>query len=354
MKGRLKMKRIKFDDMKMQINGLPWYEHNGKKFWRLPLELEDAAPEGVWALSKQASGARIRFRSDARTFGMKVLYKELFQRPNISRIGNMGIDLYIDGEFWNVIYPMQENEIEQYFFENVEKKFREYTLYLPYVSEAPEILEFIMDDAAVIESPSGFALEKPVVFYGTSITHGACASRCGLTYAARLARALNIDFVNLGFSSSGKGEKCMAETAAQIDAACYVLDFAVNNDSAEELEAAYYPFISAIRAANKETPILLVTNIFDSKELWMPPNPDCEIVAFRDAKRRYSGFREVIRRAYDKCISQGDKNIYIVEGLDLISFDDGDCLVDGTHPNDAGFEKMAEGIGNRLKEILRL
>ena len=63
-----------------------------------------------------------------------------------------------------------------------------------------------MDEGAVIKPARPFALSKPVVFYGTSITQGGCASRPGMSYTAIVGRKLNLDFVNQGFSGNGLGE----------------------------------------------------------------------------------------------------------------------------------------------------
>src|SRR5208283_4029197 len=94
-----------------------------------------------------------------------------------------------------------------------------------------------------------YALSRPVVFYGTSITQGGCASRSGMSYQAILGRMLNLDFVNLGFSGNGRGEPELAHAVASIDALCFVLDFAQNN-SLESLTQAYAPFLDVIRSAH--------------------------------------------------------------------------------------------------------
>jgi hypothetical protein len=65
---------------------------------------------------------------------------------------------------------------------------------------------------------------KPLVFYGTSITHGMCASRPGLVYTAILGRRFDCPVVNLGFSGHGRMDAVVGEYLAKIDAAAYVID----------------------------------------------------------------------------------------------------------------------------------
>jgi hypothetical protein len=78
-----------------------------------------------------------------------------------------------------------------------------------------------------------------------------------MSYQAILGRMLNVDFVNLGFSGNGRGEPEVAAAVAQIDASCYVLDFAQNNGTVASLQQAYAPFIETLRRAHPELPYVL-------------------------------------------------------------------------------------------------
>src|SRR5260370_36043091 len=102
------------------------------------------------------------------------------------------------------------------------------SVYFPF-SKPVKVIGIGVDSEARFEKPRNFAVPKPVVFYGTSITQGGCASRPGMSYQAIAARKLNIDFVNLGFSGAGKGEPEVAATGSRCEASCFVLDLAQNN-----------------------------------------------------------------------------------------------------------------------------
>src|SRR5262249_21643225 len=98
---------------------------------------------------------------------------------------------------------------------------------------------------------------KPVVFYGTSIVQGGCASRPGMVHTAILGRRLECPVVNLGFSGSGKMEPELANLLAEIDAAVYVLD-CLPNMNLEMVGKRVEPFVKILRKARPETPIVFV------------------------------------------------------------------------------------------------
>lgn len=336
------MKKIVISEEPVELNGLPWFEHNGGRLWRLPFDMEEQISLDVWELSQQPSGGRLRFCTDSSLLGITANYSSLGQMNNMCNIGHSGVDAYVDGRFWNCVFPQKEGKMEGMFFQNAPNALKQITIYLPLYHEI-KIDNIILDDDAKILPPASFKVEKPVVFYGTSITQGGCASRAGLSYQAMLCRELNLDFINLGFSGSGKGETVIARKMASLDAACYVLDYGQNNETISEFKNVYYPFIAEIRKFKPEVPILLTTPIFYTRENW-----NSEFLELQTRKR------EIVRNAYQKCRDSGDTNIYIAEWNQLMSLADGEGQVDGCHPNDLGFHRMAQGIKDTFREILKI
>jgi hypothetical protein len=337
------LRKVTIGQENVELCGMPWYAHNGNRLWRLPPELEDQVSKALWNVSQNTSGGRIRFRSDTTLLGMLVDFHKIGPGSNAGhKIAVMGLDVYADGKYWNSINPLSDGVNESVFFENAERQLRDYTIYLP-LYHAVDILKVIFDDHAIIEPPSRFAIPEPVVFYGTSITQGGCASRSGLSYQAQLARELNIDFVNLGFSGLGRGDLPVAKAMTQLDASCYVLDYAQNNTSPDELESVYLPFLNEIRKVKPDTPLIMTTPITYRAELWNE--------GFRQEQERK---RQVIRDAYRFRIDAGDRRTHLVEGRDLISTADGEGQMDGAHPNDIGFKKMADGLIPILRTTLQL
>jgi lysophospholipase L1-like esterase len=336
------MKKVSLSDGLLKLEGLPWYERNGKHMWRLPCDLKDSIGRDLWEVSTNSSGARIRFASDTTMLGMVVKYENVAHSDNMCLIGSTGIDVYVDNHFWNCIFPKGDGEMESFFFKNAERKLREYTINLPLYHDI-EVLKVVFDDDAEIKPPAPYALPRPVVFYGTSITQGGCASRAGLSYQGMLSRELNIDYVNLGFSGLGKGEPQVARAMAEIDAACYVLDYAQNNETIEEFEEVYLPFIMEIRKVRPDTPIIITTPIFYTSENWNVKN-----------RKFQNDRRDVVRKAYKARLEAGDGNIHLLEWNEVIGFEDGEGQVDGAHPNDLGFFRMSQGMKGLLKKVLAL
>ena len=357
------MNWIPFPDDRLQVNGLWWWEETRPRLWRLPERMNDLVPPGVWSLAQQPSGARIRFATDSDTLAIRLHYPSLGYMNNMTRIGQLGVDLYVDGVYWKPVYPTDSANLEATFFSDLPRQRREITLYLGLYAPV-EVLAIGLSDGALTYPPLPFSpsprvergpggevpfsplpagegpgVRPPLAFYGTSLTQGGCASRPSMSYQAILGRALNLDFINLGFSGSGKGEPALAAAVAEIDASCFVMDFAQNNATPEALESAYAPFLQTIRDCHPLTPIVCITPIYCTSEDF-------------GAAPRVNGLRQVIRDAVASRRAQGDEHLTLVEGYDLLGPEDREGLVDEVHPNDIGFVRMAEGLEPVLRRVL--
>jgi lysophospholipase L1-like esterase len=329
----------------LEVNGLPWFKENHGELLRLPRSLEKAVRPPVWGLAQSPSGGRIRFRTGSTTIALRLEYPSPPDMLNMHAFGQTGVDLYLDGVYIGSA-TADKNAAPGKVYEKTlvtaaTSQEREVTLYLP-LYKPVKVLGIGVDANAKLARPKPFALPRPVVFYGTSITQGGCATRSGLSYQAMLGRALNLDFVNLGFSGNGRGEPEMARAVAEIDAAAYVLDFSQNNRTVDSLEKVYAPFLQTLRAKHPDTPILAVTPIYSSREALATEPAELEKM------RRH--IRQVVARA----IAAGDRNLQLVEGTDLLGPAQGDGLVDGVHPNDLGFQWMSSGLAARLRTFLAL
>jgi len=156
-----------------------------------------------------------------------------------------------------------------------------------------------------------------------------------------LARELNIDYANFGFSGRGKAEASVAGALAEVTTSCFVID-GVQNASVKELEARFRPFLKIVRAAQPQTPILAVTGVFSGVELWSDSEHQ-----IREQKR------ETIRRVV-RDEQPADPGLHLLEALDYFGSDVTDGSVDGTHPNEIGFTRIAAGMKPCLARILGL
>jgi hypothetical protein len=190
-----------------------------------------------------------------------------------------------------------------------------------------------IDPSASVKAlgPRKSGVDKPVVFYGTSITHGGCCSRPGLSFVNIVGRDLDVPVVNLGFSGSGLMEFEMSGHLADIDASCYVLD-CLWNMSDDLVSERYEPFIRNLRAKRPDTPIIMA----EQCDVYMggPGNKD-----------------KFIRRLYRKLIADGWKKLHYLP-KDGMYNGDLEGTVDGCHPNDLGMITMAKAFGAAVKKAV--
>ena len=333
------LKWIDFPDPAFHVNGLPFWEENKPDLYRLPKSLKEKVRKPVWRLSKSPSGGRIRFRSDCTALAIRLQYPHLGDMKNMHTFGQCGVDLYIDDMYFRTAVPTDTTFVEFEFFTGVQSQMRNITLYLPLYSGV-KVLAIGVNEESKLDLPLPFVIEKPIVYYGSSITQGGCASHPGTSYQAIISRNLHVDFVNLGYSGNGMGEPEIAEVVASIDASCYLLDFGVNLPDADSLANVYTPFMKILRNRRPETPIIAVTPIYNAYE-YLAPN-------------KATFMRDVIRKAVAERRRKGDQNILLVEGFELLGPKFADGFVDSVHPNDLGFLAMAEGLQPYLARVLKV
>lgn len=184
---------------------------------------------------------------------------------------------------------------------------------------------------------------KPVIFYGSSITHGAAASRPGNIYETFISQKYNLNFVNLGFSGKAKGEVEMAEYIAGREMEAFVCDYDHNAKRVDHLRDTHYRFYEIIRQKHPDIPYIMISS----------PNTrrKCDKNVSDDWEER----RAVIIESYEKARNAGDENVYFIDGHTLLEGEHVmSCTVDEGHPNDLGFYRMAKIIGGHLEKILRL
>ena len=329
-------------NLPIKITGFPWLEENGN-YHRLPDKFEDKYSIKLNNLRKCASGGAVRFRTNSHLLGVKwELEPDTIDcSPRMTANMSQGFDFYY-GEpgtmtFAGCINAQTEDHVHYRNTKHLsdEKIMREITLNFPLYSAVKKV-EIGLDPDAIIEMPSPMKYEKPIVFYGNSVTQGGCASRPGLNYTALLTRKLGVEQINLGFSGSGRGEDFVAEMIADIPMSAFVMDYDHNARTVEHLKATHEEFFNIIRRKNPTLPIILLSR--------------------SDADNRpktFGFFREVIMETYHNAIKKGDKHVYFLDGEKFFGEEDRlECTVDNTHPNDIGFYRIYQSILPTLKKAL--
>jgi lysophospholipase L1-like esterase len=331
------------DARDLAIEGKGWSKT--KHFYdRLPPNAETAVRPAVWNLSHDSAGMAVHFTSDAASFFARwTLRKEQLAMPHMPATGVSGLDLYVRSKGkWHWLgtgRPDKYPTVEKQLVANLQPTQREYLLYLPLYNGIEE-LKIGIPQGAKIQSVSPSPPVKPVVFYGTSILQGGCASRPGMAYPAILSRRLDFPHINLGFSGNAWSEPELAHLLAELDPRVYVLD-PLPNMTAERVKERIEPFVKILRESHPLTPIILVENIL---------YPDGDFVAVR--RDKYTAANAELQSAYDRLRKSGVGNLFYVPATNLIG-DDTEATVDGTHPTDLGFQRMADALEPFLRRALK-
>lgn len=338
------------EDKIFDISGFPWMESNRKviktdesPFCRLDITWLHKFGQGIQNLAWHTAGGVIRFASDSPSIAVKVKLTSKGDMSHMPRSGSAGVDLYKgkgkDKKFIRTAMPGNSQDEYEAVFEGVNpaREMCEWTLNMPLYNGVRELKIGLLPESR-LGKPSPYSIEKPIVFYGSSITQGGCASRPGNSYTHIICRWLDANIVNLGFAGNAKGEPEMAELISRIDMSAFVLDYDHNAPDAKHLENTHERFFRIIRDKHPELPIIIVSK----------PDFDRNV---EDGRLR----RSIIYKTYENAIKGGDKNTYFVDGETLFGSKDRDaCTVDGCHPNDLGFMRMAENIYPAIKKALNL
>lgn len=329
------------------LEGLGWYEANGRKLYRLPENLtEKEVNAGALGLSWHTAGVCVRFRSDSPEIMLRATTFDGCDMGHMTRAGSMGFDSYYRYRGSKYLYNKTimpgpgQCELLAPIGVNPEKKMFEWIINFPLYGGVKSV-EIGLKSGSRIAPPKPHKTEKPVLFYGSSITQGGCASRPGNVYTSMLCRAVDAEQINLGFSGSGKGEIAIARAIASLDLAAFVFDYDHNAPDAAHLAATHEPFFKEIRKAHPDLPVIFMSKC----NFPYLAAKDIEIHSFR---------RDIIRQTYQNAVDAGDKNVYFIDGEELFGKDLRDCCtVDGCHPNDFGFYRMYARVLPVLKQALK-
>ena len=333
------MKWLSMTDAPLQLYGL--CVHEGHEFFRLPKNIIDKVNDGVTTLATHSAGGRVRFRTDVKELSIRYAVQELpLSGNNMSCLGRSGADVYVDGIYrGGKGYNFLSSALISFTVQKQERM-QDVEIYLPCYNRVL-FFEIGFPDEAKIEAPKPYTVDVPVVFYGSSITQGGAESRPGINYIATVCRKLDADFINLGFSGNARGEKTIRDYIASLKMSAFVLDYDHNAPTIEHLQNTHYPFYEAVRAAQPDLPILMMSK----------PDFDADYSEPAMAENRIR--RDIVKATYEKAIANGDKKVWFIDGEPLFGDTDRDsCTADGCHPNDLGFYRMAQTVYPVLKEML--
>ena len=310
-------------------------------FKRMPDNVATATSEGVERLAKNTAGGRVRFTTDSSYIAIKCAMPSITRFPHMTLTGTTGFDLYIDKNGKGIyagtfMPPVDIQDGYESIFHFPDRASRSVTIHFPLYNEVSELHIGLQKDAA-LDHGAKYTYEKPVLYYGSSITQGGCASRPGNSYENIVSAKLDCDHINLGFSGSARGEDAIVDYMATLDFSIFVSDYDYNAPSVEHLRDTHEKMFLEIRRTHPATPVVFMSR----------PNFDIDVE--QSVIRR-----DIIYQTFMNAQANGDRNVFFLDGECLFKDENRDaCTVDGCHPNDAGFVRMAEAVARVMDSILR-
>ena len=315
------------------VEGRGWGEQDRRRWFdRFPSKAEGRVTDAVWNLSRDTAGMMVRFKTDAREiYARYKLSKPQIGMPHMPATGVSGLDLYArddEGRWkWVMVTRPDSQTVETIVIAGLAPGMREYAAYLP-LYNGVESLEIGVPASAFLEGLPP-RTGKPIVFYGTSITHGACASRPGMVHTAIVGRRFDMPVLNLGFSGNGKMDPAVGSLLTEVDAAVYVID-CLPNMGAAEVAAKCVPLVKQLRDARPTTPIVLVEDRRNTNS-WILPDRD----------KHHDANHAALKAAHERLVKEGVKDLYYIEG-DHLYGDDTEGATDASHASDLGFMRQAD------------
>jgi hypothetical protein len=314
---------------------------------RLPASAEKVVRPPVWGLSRHSAGLCVRFVTDATAISARwTLTSPNLAMPHMPATGVSGLDLYVRDPKtnqwrWLGVGQPKAATNSAVLANGIPEGKREYLLYLPLYNGVSSVEIGLAKTASLWKAPARTGvLAKPVVFYGTSITQGGCASRPGMVHTAIIGRKLDCSIINLGFSGNGRMEPEIVKMLGEIDASVFVID-CLPNMTAKEVTEKTIPLVRDLRKARPETPIVLVEDRYYSNAHLLTAQ-----------KKRNDDSHAALKEAFETLKKDGVKNLHYIPGADLLG-DDDEGTVDSSHPTDLGFLRQAEAFLKVLRPLVK-
>ena len=318
-------------------------------FRRMPQNIAENTSKRVRLLHTNTAGARLRFATDSDYLAVGAVYPTMeFPSARTAAFAGAGafcFDLYVDGKHQRVLWPetlVQRGSVMSFDIPDgqyeasvsfYEKKLRQITLCFPSFVNISDVFVGIRK-GAMLESGQEYRNRKPVVFYGSSITQGACASHSGNLYQNILSRKLNFDYINLGFASGAKAEDSIIDYLCGLEMSILVFDYDHNAKSPEFLESTHLPALRKLRCAHPDIPFILLSK----------PNRHA---GESDAYQRIS----IIEASFRALQKDGNGPVHFINGQEIfLSHDPEMMTIDGTHPTDIGFYCIAEALEQVIRQ----
>ena len=331
------MKSYKIPDDHFSLYGV-YYEERSRALVRMDTEIAESVSEALGVLSRRLAGGRLCFTTNSNNIRLTATYQDFCRMPHMPLTGSSGYSLLEqtpNGEkFVANFAPVYTDEGG--FTASAKlagNGLRCYVLYFPLYNEINS-LTIELDAQAFVEKYNPYRAIPPILYYGSSITQGGCASRPDNSYQALIAKRNKIDFINLGFSGNARAETQIIKYMGGLNCSLFVCDYDHNAPDAAYLDATHYALYEEYRKYQPTVPILFISK------------PDIQIDAEGAAREK------IIYRTYLRAKKRGDKNVYFLSGKSFYKKENcWNFAVEGCHPTDYGFSVMADKIHKKMCTI---
>lgn len=315
------------------------------RYQRIPDSLLNVVRGGALSeLGRHSAGMALRFAACTDRIDMRwhSPFKTLMNHQTPT--GTRGLDLYTlepDGT-WTFVNSARPNvnshNSTATVIANMDPVMREYLLYLPLYDGIDSLYIGLGGNAELHQPSDYFHKGKPIVMYGTSLLQGGCANRPAMAHTNILARRLNREVVNLGFSGNGQLDLEIARVMAAVpDPGLYVMDF-VPNVNEEQIDTLMIPFFEILREAHPDVPFLFVED------------PNFPHKRFDKAIRHEVDYRNgMMKERYEKLAAKYGNLHYL--SADHLMGTDYEATVDGLHFTDLGFLRFADLMEPIIRRI---
>ena len=331
------------DVAKWGVEGRGWEDQERLRWFdRLPAKAQKTVTPAVWGLSRDSAGMMVRFKTDAKAIYCRYdLAKANLALPAMPATGVSGLDLYARDEKgqwrWVACPKPDKQHVEAVMINDLAPGEHEFAAYLP-LYNGIEKLEIGVPKEAKFEGLK--PRQKPIVFYGTSITHGANASRPGMVHTAILGRRLDRPVLNIGFSGNGRMDAAVGDLINELDAAAIVIDCLPNMQPAD-VTAKCVPLVKQLRSKHAATPIILVEDRRFTNS-WITPGK----AKFHDDNHA------ALKKAFEQLQAEKVLNLSYISG-DALYGTDAEGANDASHATDLGFMRQADVFEPVLRAALK-
>lgn len=319
-------------------------EQTGTRYDRLPDSLRTVSRSPLWQLSLNTAGMAIRFSSNSTTIAAKWEARFNTSLNHMTATGVKGLDLYCwENGRWRFVNSARPTgkENQSTIVTNMSAQEREFILYLP-LYDGISSLSIGVDSLSHLTVPQKSIIRRanPIVFYGTSIMQGGCASRPGMASTNQIGRRLNRETINFGFSGNALLDLEVAHCMAAIDASVFVLDF-VPNASVDQMNERAVTFYRILRDKHPDVPIIFIEDPIFTHTYY-------DRFIAKEVERK----NQTIRAIFQSLQKRGEKQIYFISSETMLG-DDAEATVDGVHFTDVGFMRYVDLVCPRIKALLR-